>query len=133
MSFKFKLSAKDRASARFIDQVQRELARAIVNAKVEKGMSQKQIADKLGVNKSHISRMLNGNPNLTLRTLAEVSWALEMIPKLSIDNIEPVKNKNWVPNQQKGASSVKSETSKRSSQAGATKNVTTPNKVFLNI
>ena len=39
-------------------------------------MSQQAIAEKLGVNRSVINRLLRGTANLTLRTVGELAWAL---------------------------------------------------------
>jgi len=43
----------------------------------EKGMSKKDLAERLGVSKARVSNILNGSPNLTLKTLAAISVALD--------------------------------------------------------
>jgi len=75
MSYSFRIAPKDRAAARMIGNVQRGLAKEILAQRAE-GKTQKQIADAIGVNKSTISRMINGKGNITLRSLAEIAWAI---------------------------------------------------------
>ena len=40
------------------------------------GISQKELADRLGVTEGRVSQMLSGHVNLTLRSLAALGWAL---------------------------------------------------------
>ncbi|WP_320188247.1 XRE family transcriptional regulator [Agrobacterium rosae] len=81
MSFLFELDhPKDQASAVFVGQVGKHLQRAVVAS----GASQNEIAERLGVNKSHVSRSLSGFNNLTLKTLAEFAWALDSTVKIVI-------------------------------------------------
>lgn len=40
------------------------------------GMQRKDLADKLGISKGRVSQYLNGGENVTLRTLAAISWAM---------------------------------------------------------
>ncbi len=59
----------------------------IVNKMQKMGMSRSDLADKLGVSKPFITKVLNGNPNLTIRSMVAISHALdcdlnlEMCPK----------------------------------------------------
>lgn len=87
MSFKFDISDKDRASARFIGNVHRSLAAEIARAGREDGLTQKQISDKLETNKSKISRLISGRTNITLRTIAEICWAIGLEPKMVLSKI----------------------------------------------
>ena len=77
MSFKLNISDKDRTVGRFISKVKKQLFLAALAEKKESGVSQQSIADKLGVNRSVINRLLRGSGNLTLRSVAEIAWALE--------------------------------------------------------
>lgn len=53
----------------------------------EKGMSRVQLARKLGVSKSFVTKLLNGTPNLTIKTMVSVAQKvgceldLDMFPK----------------------------------------------------
>ncbi|OAN53866.1 hypothetical protein A6A04_13315 [Paramagnetospirillum marisnigri] len=50
----------------------------------KKGVTQKQIAEALGVNPSVITRRLNGSANLTLATIGDLAWALDKYPRLRL-------------------------------------------------
>lgn len=89
MSFNFNLSAKDQTSVLFISQVKKKL----IAKAIEKKISQKAVADKIGVDRSFITRILKGKTNITLRTLAEISWALGVEPELRL--IEEDKNASY--------------------------------------
>lgn len=41
-----------------------------------RGLNKQQLADRLGTGKSHVSQLLNGARNMTLRTLSDVAEAL---------------------------------------------------------
>jgi transcriptional regulator with XRE-family HTH domain len=54
-------------------------ATAIVAALLESsGITQKAIAERLGVTPGRVSQILSGEANLTLRSLADLAWALGM-------------------------------------------------------
>lgn len=55
-----------------------EVAVKLANAAAASGMSQQELADKLGWKKSRISKVLHGASNLTLKTLFEISEALDI-------------------------------------------------------
>lgn len=90
MSFKLTLSLKDRATGRFMSRVHRALAKVVAEAKAEKGLSQQQIAEAMGVDKSVVSRILNGESNLTLKTIGDISWALGIKPEFTFKANEMV-------------------------------------------
>lgn len=68
-------------------------------------VSKKELAEKLGKTKSYISQLLSGSKNMTLRTLSEICFALNLKPtvhfqEISVNSIEckpVVKNapSNW--------------------------------------
>lgn len=76
MSYELKIGAKDRFAGRFIGAVRKALMRAAMAEKKVSGLSQQSIASKLGINRSVINRILKGEFNLTLRSVAEIAWAL---------------------------------------------------------
>ncbi|TIP70340.1 MAG: helix-turn-helix transcriptional regulator [Mesorhizobium sp.] len=84
MSYELKIDPKSRAAGRFIGQVRKELVSAAIAEKKETGVNQQQIATKLGVNRSVISRLLRGDANLTLRSIAEIAWAFGWEPKFTL-------------------------------------------------
>ena len=86
--FDFDVSPKDTAAAIFMGSNHRSLAKAFLEAKRTRGLTQKKVADALGVNKSVISRALKGQNNLTERTLAELCWAIGVEPELTLKSIE---------------------------------------------
>jgi len=49
----------------------------IVDKMRKTGMSRTELADKLGVSKPFITKLLNGNPNMTIRTMVAISHALD--------------------------------------------------------
>ena len=53
-----------------------EVTDKIENLMELQGLSRKQLAERLGVSKSTISRILDGNRNMTLETLTKVAYAL---------------------------------------------------------
>ncbi len=53
-----------------------------VNHRREEGQTLTQIADRLGCNRSVLTRVLNGtSSNLTLRTISDVLWAANYDPQ----------------------------------------------------
>lgn len=48
----------------------------IVSARKARGMSQKELAEKLGVQQSHVSHIENNPHRVHVRTLKRVAWAL---------------------------------------------------------
>ncbi len=84
MSYELKIDPKSRAAGRFIGQVRKALVTAALDEKKETGVSQQQIASRLGVNRSVINRLLRGEANLTLRSVAEIAWALGWEPDFTL-------------------------------------------------
>lgn len=73
MSYRMRISDRSRKAGRFVSKVHKEIQQAFV----ESGLKQQQLAERLGVNRSVINRQLLGESNLTLRTIADLAWALE--------------------------------------------------------
>jgi len=63
------------------------VAKQIQKLMVENGFTQKDLANKLGVNKSYISRALSGKANLTIETLVKIGselgavWQMDLVEK----------------------------------------------------
>ena len=75
-SYLFDIGGKKRAAARFIGRVRAELQRALISEKATRKLTQQAIAKLIGVNRSVINRQLMGYENMTLRSVAELAWAL---------------------------------------------------------
>jgi predicted XRE-type DNA-binding protein len=83
-SFSFDISQKDLAGAQFISKASRRLIAAFVQKMRTEKLTKQQIAELLDVDKSTVSRMLRGNSNLTLRTIGELAWAMDLDPDLAL-------------------------------------------------
>ena len=72
MSYQMRISPRDRQSGRFIHRVHKEIQSNFLKS----GMTQQQLATKLGVNRSIVNRQLVGTGNLTLRSISDLAWAM---------------------------------------------------------
>ena len=59
-----------------------QIARALVEARQTKHVTQQQLAERTGIAQADISRLENGNSNPTLRTLQRLADGLEMTVKV---------------------------------------------------
>ena len=57
----------------------------ILNAR---GMTQAELAKRLGLSPGRVSQLLSGGRNLTLKTLADLAWALGLRAEMSLKAIE---------------------------------------------
>lgn len=77
-SFHFDIGGRARNAGRFIGRVRGELLRALSERKSEGGLSQEALARKLDTERSLINRQLSGESSLTLRSLADLAWAMDL-------------------------------------------------------
>lgn len=77
-SFRFDIGGRSRFAGRLLGQIRSELLRALAERKKESGLSQQKLAQKLDVDRGLINRQLAGEEHLTLRSLADIAWALDM-------------------------------------------------------
>jgi transcriptional regulator with XRE-family HTH domain len=63
-------------AGRFIGRVRRELLKAISEEK-RGGLTQQELARRLETRRSDINRQLSGEAEITLRSLADLAWALD--------------------------------------------------------
>jgi len=75
-SFRITLTPNKRAAGRFIALVRRALQRALAEEKQKEGLTQSEIARKIGVHRSVVNRQLRGNEDMTLGRIAELAWAM---------------------------------------------------------
>jgi transcriptional regulator with XRE-family HTH domain len=71
-----------------LTKYQNEIFRQLVNYMESNNLSQKDIAEKLGVSGSYISQVLNGNFNFTLKKLIELGLMIDKIPNLEFVTID---------------------------------------------
>lgn len=87
-SFQFDIGSRARNAGRFIGRVRNELLKALSERKRDGKLSQQELAKKLEVHRSLINRQLSGEANLTLRSLADLAWAMDM--EISFELKKPV-------------------------------------------
>ena len=72
---------------------QNEIFREVHGYMQEKGITQKEMAKKLGVSDAYVSQILNGKFNFTLKKLIELGLAIGKIPKIKFVPQIPVSGK----------------------------------------
>lgn len=71
----------------WITKIQLDLFEVIEDYLKANKLTKKQLADKLGVSKSYISQILNGNFDHKISKLVELSLAFDKVPLLVYENI----------------------------------------------
>jgi transcriptional regulator with XRE-family HTH domain len=73
----------------------------------DRGLTQSWLAEKMGVSRAHISKILNAAPNMTLLTIAKIAVALGTTPDMSLNAKSEKLNKlppsidfSWLSNAQ---------------------------------
>lgn len=82
----FKEAEKD--SKYYAEGLKIEIAELIYNAMEKKGINQTRLAELLDVNRAYMSRILKGNVNLTIETLAKIGKGLDSEWKIKLNEIE---------------------------------------------
>lgn len=90
-SFGLKIDPRETQYARLAGNVLKVLKAAVAH-RVADGVSQTEIADRIGMDKSRLSRILNGRvKNVTVRTVSDILWAAEHEPEeFSADPLEDI-------------------------------------------
>lgn len=65
------------------------IMQAMMDSRKASGMTQKQLAEKTGINQADISKLERGNANPSLRTLQRLASGMGMRLKLSFEPIKP--------------------------------------------
>jgi len=87
--FEFEIDEKDLAAAKFLGDTRQGLVHAILEAvKNDPSLSRSAIAKKIGMDKGSLSKLLNGNINMTMRTLADIAWAIGRHPEVHLRSSE---------------------------------------------
>ena len=84
MSFQISLTPSRRAAARYVTLVRRAIQKALAEEREASGLTQTDIARKIGVHRSVINREINGYKDLTLGRVAELAWAMGRRPCFSL-------------------------------------------------
>ncbi len=98
--FDFELDPKEEAAAILIGDAGDELQSALLRVKDRDGLTQQKLADRLGIDRATVNRCFSGHRNLTLRTIAEIAWALDHDVQLKlIDKNEEAVGCNFFRNE----------------------------------
>ena len=85
--FEFDPDPKGMAGAGAVDRVNKALLLAVSKRMQSHRMTKTDIAKRLGVDKSVVSRWLRGNQNMTPRTFGEILWALDFDFKIALEDL----------------------------------------------
>ena len=80
----FRIDKRRRSYLRLISEIKHALAQALTEEHAERGLTMAEMARVLEVDRSHISRKLSGETNMTLETLADLAYALDRPVKVSL-------------------------------------------------
>lgn len=61
-----------------------QVAKQLISLRLKRGLTQKELADKIGTSQSVIARIENGEQNLSLKTLTKIAYALEAELNISL-------------------------------------------------
>jgi transcriptional regulator with XRE-family HTH domain len=106
------VAPRRRAFARLIGEIRHSLNQALTEEQKTRGLTRTEIAHILGVNKSIVSRKLNGTSNMTLETLADLAYALNRPVKVDLPSraLPPGSNQYVAPPPVAAASTVRADT-----------------------
>lgn len=65
-----------------------DLTDQIAVAMQDQGISRAELAERLGVSRAYITKVLGGSTNMTLRTLVRLALALGLVPEVSLVPLE---------------------------------------------
>ena len=88
MSFQISLTPTRRAAGRFVGEVRDKLLKALADRKREVGLSQSDIAKKIGVHRSVVNRELRGRKDITLGRVAELATSMGLA--IEFELVEPI-------------------------------------------
>ena len=67
-----------------LEQLILDVTEQICGAMEEQEISRSELAQRLGVSRAYVTKLLNGHPNMTLRTLVAVAAALGLRANISV-------------------------------------------------
>jgi transcriptional regulator with XRE-family HTH domain len=100
-----------------IGEIRNALHAALEEEHDIRGLTQSQMAVALGVDKSFVSRKMNGTSNMTLETLADLAFALNRPVKVELPSRAPEQGSNRRPPPDFSKIDVKRNTSSTSDVA----------------
>ena len=71
-------------------QAEMNIVRALVDARISRNLSQKELSEKTGINQTEISRLENGTRNPTVRLLQRLADGMDMVLDISFKSKRPV-------------------------------------------
>ena len=76
---------RDSEFAKAYEEVQPEMniIRAIIDARIAKNMTQKELSNKTGINQSEISKLENGTRNPSIKLLQRLAEGMDMVLDVS--------------------------------------------------
>src|ERR1700761_785338 len=85
MSFKSLVSPRRRAYTRLIGSIANALHSALQDEGNRHGLTKSAIAEKLGKNKSVVTRLFAGTANMTLESLSDLAYAMNRSVRVSLE------------------------------------------------
>jgi antitoxin component HigA of HigAB toxin-antitoxin module len=70
-----------------------EVTEAVWKAMEQAGITKTELAKRMGATKGHVSQVLSGSRNMTLRTLSDICFALELKPAMTVS--QPTDGGAW--------------------------------------
>ena len=71
-------------------QAEMNIVRALVDARISRNLSQKELSEKTGITQTEISRLENGTRNPTVRLLQRLADGMDMVLDISFKSKRPV-------------------------------------------
>ena len=84
ISFLRKIDTRRKTYLKLAGSIEGQLREAYALRHEQDGLTQQQIADSLGINRSAVHRRLSGRLNMTILTIADLVWALDHDIRVSI-------------------------------------------------
>jgi ribosome-binding protein aMBF1 (putative translation factor) len=79
-SFQIAVSPSRRAAGRYITKVRRAFQKALAEEQKKSGLTQSEIARKIGTHRSVINRELRGQKDISIGRAGELAWAMGRKP-----------------------------------------------------
>ena len=68
------------------------VSEALAQAMAVSGLSKADLAERLGTSRAHITQVLSGSRNMTLRTVADLAWACNQRAEVQMEPLEGMAN-----------------------------------------
>jgi transcriptional regulator with XRE-family HTH domain len=94
--FRFDIGSRSRNAGRLIGGVRRELLAALTDAK-KGGLTQEELARRLDLRRPDVNRQFSGEAELSLRSLADLAWALDRDITIELRRRDQAPGQNIAP------------------------------------